>query len=138
MKLYVNYLQLPYIKKMFQFFSQPSHKSQPPLCFLVLFLLPLILSHSPAAAPMSSPTELIGDEIDGETARSGDDDPIPSQYVADSFSQVPGAACAPWNLHGVTGGGLEVGGVVGGGLQGPSPALRVGLSRGNSLGATGR
>jgi hypothetical protein len=37
---------------------------------------------------MEPPTEIAGDEIDEETGRSGDDDPIPSGFVADSFSQV--------------------------------------------------
>jgi hypothetical protein len=36
---------------------------------------------------MEPPTEVAGDEIEGETGRS-DDDPIPSGFVADSFSQV--------------------------------------------------
>jgi hypothetical protein len=67
---------------------------------------------------------------------SGDDDLIPSHFVVDSFSQVPDVARAPQNLHGVTGQGLEVGSGVGGGLRGPSPALCIGLSRGDILGAT--
>jgi hypothetical protein len=50
--------------------------------------------------------ELAGNEIDGETVRSGDDDPIPSQFVAESFSQLPGAAGAPRNLHGVAARGI--------------------------------
>jgi hypothetical protein len=83
---------------------------------------------------MATPTEHAGDEIDAETVRSGDDDPIPSQFVADSFSQVPDTARAPRNIYGLAGRGLEVGGGVGGGLRGPSPTLCVGLTRGNSLG----
>jgi hypothetical protein len=59
---------------------------------------------------MVPPTEVIGDEIDGETGRSGDDDPIPSGFVADSFSQVADAARAPRSSHGVTGRDVEVGG----------------------------
>jgi hypothetical protein len=68
----------------------------------------LTLSSSPAAVPMASPTELAGDEINEETIHLGDDDLIPSQFVADSFSQVPSAAPAPRNLHGVASRGLEV------------------------------
>jgi hypothetical protein len=133
MKLYVNYPQLSSIReKTFRFFfSTLSWKSRPPLFSFCFFSR---LSRSPAAVPMFSPMELVSDEISGEMTRSGDDDPIPSQFIADSFSQVLGVARAPRNLHGVVGRGLEVGGGVGGGLQGPSPALHVGLSRGNSLG----
>jgi hypothetical protein len=68
----------------------------------------LTLSSSPAAVPMASPTELAGDEINEETIHLGDDDLIPSQFVADSFSQVPSTARAPRNLHGVASRGLEV------------------------------
>jgi hypothetical protein len=82
--------------------------------------------------------EVAGNEISGETVRSGDDGPIPSQFVADYFFQLLDAAHAPRNLHGVAGRGLEVGGGVGSGLRGPSLALHVRLSRGNSLGVTGR
>jgi hypothetical protein len=69
--------------------------------------------------------------------RSGDNDHIPSEFVANSFSQVPNVTRAPWNIHGDADWGLEVGGGVGGGLQGPSPTLHVGLTRGNNLGMTG-
>jgi hypothetical protein len=43
--------------------------------------------------------EVAGNEISGETVRSGDDGPIPSQFVADYFFQLLDAAHAPRNLH---------------------------------------
>jgi hypothetical protein len=70
---------------------------------------------------MEPPTEVVSNEIDGETGRSDDDDPIPSRFFADSFSQVADRD-------------VDVGSGVAGGRRWPAPALHVGLAHSNSVG----
>jgi hypothetical protein len=72
-------------------------------------------------APMATPSEGVGDESAGETARSGDQDPIPLGFVA--LSQEPRSS------HGQD---VEVGGGFAGSRRAPSRALHVGLARSNS------